>query len=114
MYSNFITPPDFVDDQKHTVTVINASEDDVALLAHLCKNANETYNVYLYRTEMNDSTWLDSAVERSDAIVLNSELNEHLDLCTKEHVYYYGPQTFVSPSQKVNDVLEYFVLRNKS
>jgi hypothetical protein len=33
MISNFITPPDFVDDDQHTITIIDADPVDVETLA---------------------------------------------------------------------------------
>jgi len=46
-YSNFITPPDFVEDDFHTVTVVDASPKDVELLGQIAKGTNNAYNVYL-------------------------------------------------------------------
>jgi hypothetical protein len=113
MHSNFITPPDFVDDQElHTVTVVDATVDDVELLARMCENSDEMYNIYLYRDEMQQPEWLAAAALRSDAVIVN--VNDHNQwLCGQEKTYYYGPNSFLSPAKKVNGVMDYFLFREQ-
>lgn len=86
MYSNFITPPDFVDDDLHTVTVIDATVDEVESLARMCERSDEMYNVYLYKKEMNDLDWLQQAIARSAIVIVRS--TDSIDLSDK--VYCYG------------------------
>jgi hypothetical protein len=112
MHSNFITPPDFVDDKLHTVTVVEATVEDVELLARMCENSEEMYNIYLYRDEMQNADWLAAAVLQSDAVIVNvTEGNQWL--CGQEKTYYYGPNNFLSPAKKVNGVLDYFLFRKQ-
>lgn len=113
MYSNFITPPDFVEDKFHTVTIINATLEEVELLGRMCQGLDDQLNIYLYRHEMKDLTWLEKAVDRSDAVIINTacldpELSEYLKL---EKTYYYGATDFITKANKVDTVFEYFALR---
>ena len=112
MHSNFITPPDFVDDDLHTVTVVDCTEDELVLLARMCECSDEMYNIYLYRDVMDDPTWLQTAIDKSAAVIVNaSETNQWI--CGLEKTVYYGNTQFLSPAKKVGDVLTYFLLRNQ-
>ena len=95
MHSNFITPPDFVDEPLTTITVVNATLEEVELLARMCENTDPQYNIYLYRTEMNDRAWLDKAVELSEAVIVNATTSEFDDLCDLENAYYYGDRDLI-------------------
>lgn len=111
MYSNFITPPDFVNEEKHTVTVVNATEDDVEMLGRMAQVSDEEYNIYLYHNGMNDTTWLDSAINLSDAIVVNINQPGWDHICNNNKTYYYGDRTLLSPSLKITSAVDYFALR---
>lgn len=111
MYSNYITPPDFVDDKLHTITVIDASIDDVELLAKYTQQSDEDYNIYLYRNEMNDLPWLAAAMNKSDSVIVNIDNSNWLDLCRTSKVFYYGNIDILSPSIKITNIMEYFVRR---
>jgi hypothetical protein len=115
MISNFITPPDFVDDDLHTVTIIDADPVDVETLAVLCSGHNESFNVYLYKADMNNNKWLEDAVNRSHAIIVNTEESELSGikdrLCTKPNSYYYGSKNFLGNPNRINNVLDYFYQR---
>ena len=110
MYSNFITPPDFVDDPKHTVTVIDATTSDVELLGKMCQGSDITYNMYLYRSEMNNDEWLQQAIEKSDAVIINAQFGKYNNLYKLEKTYYYGDQNVISDAKKVKGILDYFIL----
>ena len=114
MHSNFITPPDFVDTEPlPTVTVVNATAEEVEVLVKMCENADPQFNIYLYRSEMEDTRWLKSAVERSEAVIL-STINPELDyLCDSEKTYYYVDRTLIYRATRVPSPLHYFALRNK-
>lgn len=71
MYSNFITPPDFVDN----VLIVDASAEEIQLVTEFLHNAETTYNVYMYRADMDDTKWLNEAVHRAN-IVLQSKLSD--------------------------------------
>lgn len=113
MYSNFITPPDFVTDQFHTVTIVNATVEEVELLGRMCKGSDDQFNIYLYRSEMNDAEWLTRAVELSNAVIVNTDVRDSITdrLCILDKTYYYGPHTFVTPATKVDTVFQYFAIR---
>jgi hypothetical protein len=112
MYSNFITPPDFVDEDYETITVINALSDEIVLLANFCKNANKSYNVYLYNSEMKNEKWLSEAILKSKHIILN-DIDPTLEyLCSKETTFYYGTKTYLSPAHKINFIMDFFKLNN--
>jgi hypothetical protein len=113
VYSNFITPPDFVKDKFHTVTVVNASNDEVELLGRMCKGSDDQFNVYLYRSEMNDPVWLRKAAEISDAVIVNTNVADSIleELLTLEKTYYYGGHNFLVKANKVDNVFHYFAIR---
>lgn len=113
MYSNFITPPDFVPDQFHTVTVVNATNEEVELLGRMCKGSDDQYNIYLYKTEMNDLDWLQKAVNLSNAVLVNSQLSDSKieNLLLLEKTYYYGDKTFIANANKLENVFQYFAIR---
>lgn len=112
-YSNFITPPDFVNDKFHTVTVIDALIDEIELLGRMCQFSNESYNIYLYRSDMHEDQWLYKAVDISDAVIINTSVNTNESLFKLNKVYYYGDKNYVSPAHKVNNILQYFLLRQE-
>lgn len=115
MTTNFITPPDIVDDPNHNILLIDVSPDDVETLAFLCAGHNEAFNVYLFNFEMPDQSWLTKVAEFADAIVVNtnetalSPLKDVLAMLPKS--YYYGPKNFANNDQKHSTVLEYFINR---
>ena len=113
MHSNFITPPDFVDEKLHTVTVVDATPEEIEILGRMCQGSDEMFNIYLYRSEMNNTNWLEQAVERSDAVVVNTNtVGLYTDyLCSQDKTFYYGPKTFISKANKVETPLQYFALR---
>lgn len=115
MTTNFITPPDFVEDQQHTILLIDADPVDVETLAHLCATHDESFNVYLYKEDMNDTKWMSDVAYRADIIIINtienglsSEKDALVDLMK---TYNYGPKNFLNNSRKLNNIYEYFVNR---
>ena len=111
MYSNFITPPDFVNEDKHTVTIIDASLEEVEQLCKIAENGFEDYNLYLYRSEMNDLEWLHLAIKNSDSIIVNVDAYKNEEIFKRANVYYYGKDILISPAQKINSLLSYFQTR---
>jgi hypothetical protein len=93
--------------------VVDATSEDVEVLGRMCQGSDEMFNIYLYRAEMNDTNWLEQAVERSAAVIVNSGANEiYTDyLCARENTFYYGSKTFVSKANKIETPLQYFALR---
>jgi hypothetical protein len=109
--SNFITPPDFVDNQLHTVTLIDASQDDVELLVRMCEHTDEPYNIYLYRSEMNNDVWLAQALKCSDAVIVNIVSRQHNNICLLDNAFYYGSTYFLENPRKLDGPLHYFAAR---
>ena len=113
-YSNFITPPDFVDDPMHTITIIDALPEEIELVGKLCQVGQETYNIYLYRTDMNQPDWLKQAIDLSDAVIVHTVNEESSTWCKLDKVYYYGDKNYISPAHRVNSILDYFALKQNS
>jgi len=111
MYSNFITPPDFTNEDKHTVTVIDATDSEIELLCRVAQNSIEDYNIYLYKSEMSNANWLSQAINLSESIIVNIDIHDNLDIFKNEKTYYYGSKTILSPATKINSILDYFQMR---
>ena len=69
MHSNFITPPDYVE----TILILNAPEKQIKVLATMIQHRDQSYNVYFYREEMNNTKWLEKIQEKAD-IILDAKL----------------------------------------
>jgi hypothetical protein len=110
MYSNFITPPDFVDEQKHSITIVEATTQEIELLYNIARNGTEDYNIYLYCAEMGDNSWLATAIGKSHSVIVNFDRWKDLEIFKSENVYYYGQGLVVSPAQKINSLLDYFYI----
>lgn len=117
MHSNFITPPDFVDNDLPTVVVIDASWDDVENLALYCQKSTYVYNVYLYQDVMFDIEWLNQAVARAHAIIMNSEnsacTQDKNKLLKDSRTWYYGPNRYLGNNNQLSGLLEFFIKHNE-
>lgn len=111
MYSNFVTPPDFVEDNLPTVTLIDCDDAAIESIARLCAVGDECFNVYVYRSDMNDKPWLDRAIDLSEAVILNLQNQDLEYLCANKKTYYYGAETFLCPATKITIPDEYFIIR---
>jgi hypothetical protein len=109
MYSNIITPPDFATDDFHTVTVINATEDDIKLLVTFCENSEKSYNIYLYKDDMDLTEWVEKSIAKSQAIILSSVTDKWQHLMCRHDVYYYSDQQHICPAIHAFGILDYFV-----
>ncbi len=109
MHSNFITPPDFVDENLITITVINADIHDIESLARICETTDPQYNLYLYRSEMNDLVWLHKAIELSETVIINL-VDPKLDfVCDNEKTVYYGDRLIISRAANISSLLDFFM-----
>jgi hypothetical protein len=112
--TNFITPPDFVDEPNHTILLIDVDPVDVETLAFLCGSHNESFNVYLYKEDLNNLPWLEEAVDKADAIIINTVTNGISGIkefyATSKIAYHYGPRD-LGNERKHQTVLDYFVNR---
>lgn len=116
-YSNFITPPDFVNEPKHNVLIMDASWDDVESLAIWCQNADVYFNVYIYEDIMADEEWLMKAAQIVDAIIVNSrdgsaDATKGL-LLKMDKVFYYGPKNYLRRDNQLTHPIDYFVKFNE-
>ncbi len=112
VYTNFITPPDAVINDNHTVVLIDATDEQIDHLAEFCKTANCSYNVYIYNNGMNNLDWLNQALAQANAFVINTDPNDLSPV--KDHIaespkaWYYGPKRFLMNNQSINNPEKYF------
>lgn len=70
--TRFITYPDLVDkESNHTVTIVDATVNEIEDLAFFCKVCEKDYDVYLYREDIDDLNWLGQITINSDKILVN-------------------------------------------
>lgn len=112
MYSNFITSPDFVENNLHTILLIDPSENEVTDSALICKNVGTDFNVYIYLEKDKDYEWLEKAFNLSDAVIINTTINE-LSKVKDQMVghpksRYYGPKNFFDNNRRLTP-MEYLI-----
>jgi len=116
-FSNIITPPDFVKTKAHTVLLIDPEWSEIEDVAFYLKSSAEIYNVYVYRIEMNDDDWLQKAIKKSEAIIVNTVNNDNSPvkdrLAVKPIAYYYGPKNFLMNNNRIEKPVDYFVLQHQ-
>lgn len=78
MHSNFITPPDYVEN----VLVVNAPEEQVKVLASLVQQRERSYNVYFYNEAMNQPEWFERVSRQAD-VILDAKLTNPEDYFNK-------------------------------
>lgn len=72
--TRFITYPDLVDkESNHTVTIVDATVNEIEDLAFFCKVCEKDYDVYLYKQDIDDLDWLGKITVNSDKILVNDE-----------------------------------------
>lgn len=113
MHSNLITPPDTVDDDLYTITLINATVDDVELITHICESTAECYNIYLYSDNMDNLSWLDQALSKSNEIIINCDVLGHDNLYKDSRTCYYGNKILLAPAKKIDSLMQFFLHRNQ-
>lgn len=69
MYSNFITPPDYI----QSILVVDASEDQIKELTELLHDVEQPYNIYLYSNSMDNQQWIHKMILRADVILLQQD-----------------------------------------
>lgn len=112
-YSNFITPPDFVDTANTSVLIVDAAWDDVETLALWCKEAHQSYNIYIYSDIMLDEAWLADAINAVDVVIVNTEDSavSHVknQLIKAANCWYYGPKKFLGNKQRMERPIDWFM-----
>jgi hypothetical protein len=116
-YSNIITPPDFPSDPYHSVLLIDPEWREIEDIAFFLKTATVSFNVFIYRTEMNDNKWFAEATDKVDAIVVNTVVNDISPLkdliATRSKSHYYGPKNFLINNNRLSKPIDYFVLHSQ-
>lgn len=113
IYSNFVTPPDFVNEAKHTVLLVDVVDDQVQSIGMFCKHTSAEFNVYLYNANMDDMTWFSQAVDRADTIIVNTIPNQFSPLkdiiAESPKACYYGPKAHLQNPRRINNPIDYFI-----
>ena len=111
-YSNFVTPPDFVDEKKTNVLLIDVPAAQIQSLGMYLMTCEHYFNIYLYNHEMGVPEWFGHARNRAAAIIINTEPN--IFSTTKDMLaelpiaWYYGPKAFLRNTQQINTPIDYF------
>ena len=114
MDSNLITPPDIVQNELHSVTIVDPDQADVDAVIRFCQFSDAAFNVYVYTPNMDNAKWLSDAVNASDAVIINTRTDDYQDLCLLDKTYYYVPRNYVENQRKLSDPLHYFAAQIKS
>jgi|688.fasta_scaffold2347966_1 hypothetical protein len=83
--SRFITHPSIEpkSPNSHTVLIIDADTDDVINIGMFCKVSAKNYDVYLYKQDIDDSSWLNDINDNLDCTLVkdtnNLQVNNLLD-----------------------------------
>ena len=111
-YSNFITPPDFVDDPFPNILFIDVDWTDVETIALYCQASSQSFNIYLYSDIMMEDEWLSSAIARANYIILNSAESACTPvknrLIKDSRTWYYGPSKYLANFQRLESPIEFF------
>lgn len=112
-FSSIITPPDFIKSRAFSVTIIDPEMSEIEDIAFFLKASKETFNVYVYRSEMNDEAWLNKVATKSAAVVVNT-LNTSCSgikdkLAVNPKTYYYGPKNFLMNKNRIEKPIDFFV-----
>lgn len=113
MVSNLVTPPDLLDNESHSVLLVDPEQADLDAVIRFCQHTDQTFDVYVYTPNMNNRAWLDQAATVCDAIVVNSRSDNYKELCLLDKTYYYGDRIYLENNQKIHDPLQYFALKIK-
>lgn len=112
-FSNIITPPDFIGGRDHTVLLIDPTWSEIEDLALYLKTSPETFNVYVYRCEMQDAVWLSEAMKKASVLIINTvdnEISHAKDALAAQptDVWTYGPKRFLMNPNQIESPIEYF------
>ena len=108
MDSNLITPPDILNNELHSVTLIDPEQIEVDAFIRYCQYSETAYNLYVYTPNMDNLEWLQRAVDASNAVIVNTRSDNYKDFCLLDKTYYYGPKNFVENHKKLQDPIHYF------
>jgi hypothetical protein len=114
MDSNLVTPPDLLDNEMHSVLLVDPEQDDLDAVIKFCQYAEQVFNVYVYTPNMTNLDWLSQAASTSDAIIVNSRSDNYKELCLLDKTYYYGDKHYLENQRKILDPLQYFAAQINS
>jgi hypothetical protein len=113
IYTNFITPPDYVLDENHIVLLIDVEDIFIEKLKVWSTTSKNSFNIYIYNHNMDQAEWLEKAVLISHAIIVNTvptTLTSYKDkLIDLNGVWYYGPKRFLTNANLINSPEDYFI-----
>ena len=108
MVSNLITPPDVLDNQLHSVLLVDPEQTELDIIIKFCQYSEQAFNVYVYTPNMDATQWLNRVAEISDAVIVNARSNDYKNLCLLDKTYYYGNRHYVENAKKITEPLHYF------
>jgi hypothetical protein len=112
-FSNIITPPDFVKNKQHSVVIVDPEWTEVEDVAFYLKTSKRAYNVYVYRSEMNNEEWLSKVKAKTLHIIVNTINNDGSTvkdkLAVSKNAFYYGPKNFLMNKNKIEKPIDYFI-----
>ena len=89
MHSNFITPPDYIEN----ILIVNATDDLMTAMSEALKGSSQPYNIYFYNDSMNERDWFDLIKLVFNSIVKKNKKVEILG-CTPEFLKEYLEKQF--------------------
>ena len=112
MHSNIITPPDFVDDDTQQILIIDSDWNDIDTVVLWLQNSATPYNIYVYTDDMMEPDWLDAAIVRAHAIIVNTADSACTPIKNKlikdSRTWYYGPHRYLGNQRQLPALIEYF------
>lgn len=108
MDSNLVTPPDIVQNELHSIVLVDPEQDEVDTIIRFCQYSDQAYNIYVYTPNMNNLDWLARAVNSSEAAIVNTRSDDYRDYWLLEKTYYYGPKILIENPRKLSDPIHYF------
>lgn len=101
--SRFITYPSTVKRaQDHTVVLIDATVADIENVGMFCKSADKDYDIYLYRSDLDDLQYLGYVVSQSDRVLINETSDVYVQ--NSKQVAKFGDH------QDIASALDYFMV----
>jgi hypothetical protein len=101
MNSRIITYPSTVEKQSNnTVVLVDATVDEVELVGLFCQASNKDHDIYLYKQDVDDLTWLHTITDGADCVLIAED--SVLTVDNAGQIIQYGSK------QKLNTPLAYF------
>jgi hypothetical protein len=101
MNSRFITYPSTVEKQSNnTVVLIDATEYEVEQIGRFCQISDKDHDIYLYKQDVDDLTWLSDITTNADCILVSEDSKVIIESVSQIHQY--------GKNQRLNTPLAYF------